>query len=271
MDEGGQEGAERARERVRAALDAAVGVEQPRGVQAGAVRALGESFERVAVHDHVWVQQDGDRLAHPLQRQVVGRAEARVVAAFDEFGAVVARQLRAAVVGAGVDHDQLVGMQGGEQLRQLGAGAVQDDDRGEAHGRCASRRATESRTSKACSARRRAAAGASGSSSACLQRLRGLLGVTGRIQAAGAVLDDLARAGAVGRDDRPAGRQRLHEHQAVRLGVGAVQQDVVLGERLGDIVDWAFERDAVGWLELWAGLAGERRAGDRDLQLGQVL
>ena len=63
VDERGQEGAERARERVRAALDAAVGVEQARGVQAGAVRALGEAFERVAVHDHVWVQQHRDRLA----------------------------------------------------------------------------------------------------------------------------------------------------------------------------------------------------------------
>ena len=85
----GQQRAERARERVRGALDRPVGLEQPRDPEAvGADRGgAGEPVERPVEQLAVGVEQDGDRLARTLDARVVGRAEARVGTELDHLGA----------------------------------------------------------------------------------------------------------------------------------------------------------------------------------------
>ena len=140
VDERRQECSERPGERVRAALHAAVGVQQARRVQAAGARSLRQCRDRLAARHGVRVQQHGDRLPHARDREVVGGAEAGVVAPDDHFGAVRSRQIRPAVVGAGVDHDQPRGCEGGQQRGELVARAVQHDDDGEGGHRAALRR-----------------------------------------------------------------------------------------------------------------------------------
>ena len=125
VDERGQERAERPGERVRAALDAAVGVEQARGVQAGRCsRAAASARERVAAGRSVSGFSStvtGSR--HALEREVVGGAEAGVVAALDHFGAVRrARAPRRRRRGRRRPRSSCGGVRGvGSSARELGA------------------------------------------------------------------------------------------------------------------------------------------------------
>ena len=185
-----------------------------------------------------------------LEREVVGGAEARVVAALEDVRAVVARELRAAVIRADVDHDELGCVERRQQPGELRPAAVQDDDRGPAHPRTASRRATLSRTSIA----RRL--GSPGSASAARSSLDRFVGVPGRVEAA---VEDLQRATGGGRDHRPAGRERFEQHEAPRLAIGAMEQHVVLLQ--GRVhVDAPGERDVLGRVELGHRVARERLA-----------
>ena len=169
--DGGQERAEASRLRVGAALDRPVRVQQPRGVECArmVVRDAGEPGERVAGDLAVGVQQDGDVLVDVLQRHVVGRPEAWVVAPLDHLGAPVAGQRGPAVVAAGVHDDQPRRVERPEQCGELVPRLVEHDDDRVAHRStaaiAAARRAVDASTSNAASARRRAAAGASGSAS----------------------------------------------------------------------------------------------------------
>ena len=131
----------------------------------------------------------------------------------------------------------------------------------------ASRRRTESRTSNAASARRRAAFGASGSASTARSASHGRVGVAGRVEAAGAVLDDLERAGGGGRDDRAAGRQRLDQREAVGLGVGAVQQHVGAAERGAHVGRRGPRTSRSVRRRRRIVLAGQRSAGERDVHV----
>ena len=121
-----------------------------------------------------------------------------------------------------------------QEPRELVARAVQHDDDGEAgHGErvAVQAGAAESRTSKCSSARRRAAARRVGVGQDRAERGDRRLGVAGRVEApapSGTISSGPPRRG---RDDRPARGQRLDQHHAVGLGVGAVQQDVGVGER----------------------------------------
>ena len=91
-------------------------------------RARGQPLERAVAVLRVRVEQDRDVLGHVLQREVARGAEAGVVAALDDRGAVAAGELRAAVVGAGVHHDELRPGQRRQQLRELRPRPVEHDD-----------------------------------------------------------------------------------------------------------------------------------------------
>ncbi len=129
-------------------------------MEAGPARPARELRQDAGLIDRVRVQEHRDRLGDVLEREVVRRAEAGVVAALEDVRAVLARELQAAVVRADVDHDELRRVERRQQPRELRPAAVQDDDRGPAHGSTAPKRATLSRTSMARSL------GSSGSASA---------------------------------------------------------------------------------------------------------
>ena len=183
-----------------------------------------------------------------LEREVVGRAEARVVAALEDVRAVVARELRAAVIRADVDHDELRRVERRQQPRELRPAAVQDDDRGPAHAEHGGQAG-------------HAVADVDGSQprlTGVRERVADLrdrgVGVPGRVEAA---VEDLQRATGGGRDHRPAGREGFDQHEAPRLAIGAVEQHVVLLQ--GRVhVDAAGERDVLGRVELGHRVARER-------------
>ena len=109
MDERGQQRADRAGQRVGGALDGAVWLEQPGGVQGTGMdsRLRRELMQRVVDQLGVGVEQDGDVVAGARDAGVVGGAEAGVVRELDELGAVPARAIGAVVARARVDDDQL--------------------------------------------------------------------------------------------------------------------------------------------------------------------
>ncbi len=93
------------------------------GPQAGQARV---------VEDDVRVQQRRARVLRPREAEVVRGAEARVLRQGEDLAAVGADELRAPVVGARVDRDELVArqvaVQGRQEPRELRGGAVQDRD-----------------------------------------------------------------------------------------------------------------------------------------------
>ena len=209
--------------------------------------------------DRVRVQEHRDRLGDVLEREVVRGAEARVVAALEDVRAVLARELRAAVVRADVDHDELRRVERRQQPRELRPAAVQDDDRGPAHREDGAQAG-------------HAVADVDGSQPRLIgvrERRRGSCATAasaspGRVEAA---VEDLQRATGGGRDHRPAGREGFDQHEAPGLAVGAVEQHVVLLQ--GRVhVDAAGERDVVGCVELGHRVAGERLTGEREVHVG---
>ena len=170
VHERGEEGAERAGQRVRAALDAAVRVEQPRGVQRvrGLVGACGRAagahrrrrsmsgFSRIVTSSVTLLRgrrcsrrrSPGCRGARSPPRRVRARAPRR------------RRRGRCRRRSAAVS-----GLERVEQRCELGPDSCSTITAANAHGEAsaASKRAAESRTSNASSARRRAVAGAAAS------------------------------------------------------------------------------------------------------------
>jgi hypothetical protein len=109
VDERGQQRADRAGQRVGGALDAAVGVQQPRGVECARVRPCDprERGERAVDQLAVRVEQDRDVVPRTAQAGVAGCAEAGVVRQLDDVGPGGAGERCAVVAGAAVDHHEL--------------------------------------------------------------------------------------------------------------------------------------------------------------------
>ena len=135
MHDGGQQRADRPRQRVRRALERAVRVEQPRHPQPAAGRARGEQGERAVEQLAVRVEEDGDGMLRPLDAHVVGRPEPRVVPELDDLGPGRPRERRALVGRRGVHDDQLrrggEPPERGEQRRERPGRVVEHDDDGE--------------------------------------------------------------------------------------------------------------------------------------------
>ena len=136
-EERGQQRGRLAGHGMGAALDAVVGIEQPRGVER-LVRAGGRGEQREAGVEQldVGVEEDGHVGARALDPRVVGGAEPRVVGQVDHLGAAFACQLGAAVARARVDDDELralreVVVHRAEEDREVRRRVVDHDHRGE--------------------------------------------------------------------------------------------------------------------------------------------
>ena len=190
VDQGGQERADGPGERVGAALEAAVGVAEPWGVEPVLVRARGggEPCQRVVFDLGIGVEQDGDVLDDALEPRIAGGAEPGVVAPEDHFGAARGRERGPAVIRAGVHDDEprrrrrlrssessSAASSGRDRCSTITAAKLGDAPAGSPAHRDSARtgrnrvmaastavssRRAESRTSNASSARRRAASGA---------------------------------------------------------------------------------------------------------------
>ena len=156
-----EERAAPARDRVGAALRAAVRVEQARRVERLARPGGCDEVEQARVEQlDVGVEQHRDIGGRAPDARVVGGAEAGVVGKLDHLGAPGAGQVGAAVARAGVDHDELrrLGEMTGEGIQEDGEIArrvVEHGDRGEAHPAAAS--ASAARVSRAARSQDRAA------------------------------------------------------------------------------------------------------------------
>ena len=126
-------------QRVGAALERPVGVEETRREQGVALAGFGDQAgEPVVQQLDVGVEEDGHVLAGQFEPGVVRRAEAGVAVEHDHLGAVGGGERCAVVARPRVDDDELravaqVALERVEQHGQLGPRVVQHDDDGEAH------------------------------------------------------------------------------------------------------------------------------------------
>ena len=225
----GQERAERARQRVGAALDAAVGVEQPRRVERRAcARPLARARRSAPSRSSVsGFSRTRDVLGDVLEPEVVRRAEAGVVAPHDHLGAVLARRAsrRRRRGPMSTTTSSRRASSGRSSARELGARAVQDDDGGEAHagrtrlGRrgggmvAASSVRQASHVGRRASARRRAAAGASGSARTARSASTAASASPGGYRRPAPSVTISSGPAAAGATTGPARRQRLDQRE----------------------------------------------------------
>ena len=154
MDERGQERAGRPRLGVRAALDGAVGVQEPRDDERVACGGqLDQAAQAVVEQLDVGVQEDRHRRPDVLEAGDVRGAEAGVPGHAHDARAVTLGERRAAVGGARVDDDELrrggqMALDRAQEDLEVGLGVVQDDEQRRVHAAASARTARSSRAAR---------------------------------------------------------------------------------------------------------------------------